>query len=123
VTRHLTPEGLERLRAARRRTRQRALEQCREVCNQPFRTRYLELRACDGVTPGELALHMGWKTKDRRGTVVGDHARLHRALGLMSRAPDRRGVTTERYYQQTLRYETALKMADLLGMDPVDAGL
>lgn len=121
--RHLSSRGLENLRAARARTRERRIEECRAVCNEPFRRRYQELRSEHRVTPDQLARDMGWTTTGRApGATRGDTVRLHRALGVLSRAPDRRGVAG-RTYQKTLSYEVAERLAGLLGLDPTECGL
>lgn len=118
----MTESGLARLRTGQARARERAVEECRVVSVLPLQRRYLELKAQDRIQPHLVASEMGW-TRDRRGTGrYGDVSRLDRALGLRPHGRDPR-MRGEQRCSTTIRYEVALKLADLLGMDPVEAGL
>lgn len=109
------------LRLARARARERALEQCRVVSVLPLQVRFLELKADNRISPGVIAEEMGW-TRTHNGGRRPDVGRLHRALGLRPHGRDPR-MRGEQRCASTIRYEVALKLADLLGLDPVEAGL
>ena len=118
----MTESGLARLRTGQARARERAVQECRVVSVLPLQRRYLELKAQDRIQPHLVASEMGW-TRDRRGTGrYGDVSRLDRALGLRPHGRDPR-MRGEQRCSTTIRYEVALKLADLLGLDPVEAGL
>lgn len=87
----------------------------------PLQKRFLELKAEHRISPGVLAEEMGWVRSHGDGTR-GDVGRLHRALGLRPHGRDPR-MRGEQRCATTIRYEVAVKLADLLGLDPQEAGL
>lgn len=95
------------------------------VSNAPLRERFLLLEAEGRITANALALHLGWLPPDqRRGTSRGDTQRVRRSLGLTV-THDGRMLDGERNVsvRRTIRYETAVKIALALGMDPFEAGV
>lgn len=69
-----------------------------------------------GLTPGELAVRLGWSDRNGRPDV----SRVRRALGLADITQKSPGSAKR---NKTVRYETAVKMAEALGYYPVDWGL
>ena len=90
--------------------------------NALLREAFLRAQVASGLTAYEVARRVGWWAKRRDPkTPQADASRVMRALGL------RDDVTTHhgRKYcsrRQTVGYETALSLADAIGIDPVEIG-
>lgn len=89
-----------------------------------FHERYRQLRS-KGITDREIAERAGWWRKARSGKeeMVGDTARLLRALGLKDDSQRRAGGGRIHYRRERVGYETAVKLTRALELDPVDVGV
>ena len=85
---------------------------------EPLRRRFEELLAEERVTAQDIAADVGWfvTTRQRGRQPNGD--RVMRALGLRSYTSHSRQAV-----QNCVSYDTAVKLAEALGMHPVDAGV
>jgi hypothetical protein len=87
------------------------------VDNDVLREAFLRSRR----TPNSVAVQMGWMRTKRAGArrvIRGDGTRVLRALGIKGTAT--RG---HHYPQRTLAYEDAVRMTEILGLDPWEAGV
>lgn len=83
----------------------------------PLREHFIRAYNRDELTARDVAERMGWvRTHDG----VPDSTRVMRALGLAQKTS--RGGSPRRY-TTVLEYETALRLAKALGMDPHEAGV
>ncbi len=90
------------------------------VSNEPFREAFLH----SDITGIEVARHMGWMRKNKRGTVVGDSTKALRKLGVKALSPSASKVDVRTYYCKTVTYEEAVKLLRLFpSLDPVDVGV
>jgi hypothetical protein len=89
-----------------------------EVPIEPFRARYEQLLK-NGTSASEVARRMGFRASPTARVPGGaDTQRLKRTLGL---APYyKRGKT---YIGKGVTYETAVRLAEALEMDPAEAGV
>jgi hypothetical protein len=88
-----------------------------EVPNEPLRERFLELQKLGRVTAVSVAAALDWYgTKNVGGQVkrVPDSTRVLKRLGL---------TPQDGKYATTVRYETAVAIAQALGMEPYEAGV
>ena len=88
------------------------------VSLEPIRARFLHLEAVGSITRGDVARALGWlrsappsQRAGGRCTMV-DTGRVSRVLGIKGERP-----------QQSVCYDTAVKLCRVLSMDPVDAGV
>jgi len=92
----------------------------------PFRDRYVYLRQTGQITAVHVAREMGWYRKPppssnwKQRTRVPDIGHVNRALGLRP-SPKRGGQGTA--IRREVRYDTAIRLAEVLGMDPWELGL
>lgn len=84
----------------------------------PLREAFL----ASGMTKGDVCRRLGW-TKARAGHGPADTSRLGRALGMQLLAPGRARPGRARYMNRTISYELAARIAEAIGVDPVDVGL
>jgi hypothetical protein len=69
-----------------------------------------------GLTLSEVCFRIGWTVRRDRHGCAGDTARLSRALGLQPQTSSiSRGT---RYINRRVRYETAVRIAEALDLDP-----
>jgi hypothetical protein len=102
----------------------RAAQRGREVDLRPLREAFLASR----LSADEVARRLGWMRFPRRrrgGKVYGPHeeadgSRVKRALGLRAH---KSGQGSMPQLRQSCSYEMALKLAEAIGVDPVDVGL
>jgi hypothetical protein len=92
------------------------------VPNEPIREAVLKARSQGVISMGSLAYQLGYRRNAIRGDattyVVGDCAPLKRRLGLQAnRKPPYASWQTE------IPYDMAVRIADCIGVDPVDLGL
>lgn len=78
--------------------------------NTPFRERFLELEAKEGLSLGEVAARCEW-TQMKGGKERCDSSRVARQLGL---------AKDSGRYRDTITQENALVMCKALHIDPVD---
>lgn len=88
-----------------------------EVSNAIFRDRFIERYNREELTLGELA--------GRLGRTRSETSYVQVLLGLRPYKADRRNGSGNSgwRYRQKLSYETAVKLAEALDIDPIDAGL
>jgi hypothetical protein len=89
---------------------------------EPFRERFIDLEGRGLITRYEIAQRLGWfraaSPGAKRGTLSGsrrrvpDSGRINRVLGLKRSEP-----------QHTIRYELGVALCEILGLDPIDAGV
>lgn len=127
-------DGRRRCRECRRERRGRGrrpshgrarVETLTRVPNAPLRERFLAMEAAGEVTANSLALALEWRPPPNRATPGrGDTQRVRRSLGLVENR-DGKGPNGERTptIRRTVKYETAVKIAFALGMDPWEAGV
>jgi hypothetical protein len=102
----------------------RAAQRGREVDLRPLREAFLASR----LSADEVARRLGWMRFPRRrrgGKVYGPHmiadeSRVKRTLGLRVH---KCGRDSKSRLRQSCSYEMALKLAEAIGVDPVDVGL
>jgi hypothetical protein len=120
-------------REAHERRIDREVETLARVPVEPFRERFLLLQK-QGLTRGDVARAMGWvhrRNPDdlaRRGcrpdrvAYKADTTRVARVLGLT--AQSRGGyLVADPCITRAIPYDVAVRLAQILGLDPVDAGL
>jgi hypothetical protein len=73
----------------------------------------------NGLTSTEVARELGWYETTPKKVRL-DTGRVRRTLGLRS---EQTRANRGKGYRQHVRYETALKLARAMGVDPVDVGL
>lgn len=103
--------------------RQKLVDECREVPTEPFVKRFNEMRARGETNGCILAREFGFMRpppSPRHHGPQPDSTRMLRSFGVKAQKD---GKTGRRYYKHTIRYEFAVKLAGLLGMDPQDAGI
>jgi hypothetical protein len=84
----------------------------------PLRDQFQKLINRGEITTNEVALRCNWIRSD---TGQPDTTRVRRALGLKECLA--RGGETRKRKQTTVRYETAVLLAEALNMDPHEAGI
>lgn len=87
-----------------------------EVPIAPFRDRFVALVNRGELSAQEVARRLGWSYN---GTGL-DTGRVQRAFGLK---PYTTHGTNHPRYQVTVTYEMAVQLAEVLEMDPMDAGI
>jgi hypothetical protein len=90
--------------------RARAALGCEEIDLAPLREAFLR----SGKTPADVARALGW----RKPNGVADGPRVRRALGMRPAWSNGR-----KRLRQRCSYETAVKLADAIGVDPYEVGL
>jgi hypothetical protein len=74
-----------------------------------------------------IAVNLGYLRKTRGRYIKGDTARVKRHLGIMPqynvKVRQSGQVYRHKAYSKNMKYETALKIINALGLDPVDFGL
>ena len=110
------------MKQARAERRQRRLEACEIVPNAPLRKRFLELNRTEGLSLHDVCMQVGFVKHPKNRPPVGDTSYLQRLLGLRAdtRGPRDRSVPTPR---ETIKYELAVRLAEVLEMDPHEAGV
>lgn len=106
--------------------RQARIDSVELVPVEPMREQYLRLRERGLITMGDVCIHMGWvyrpspgrlrAERRREGVIRPDYSRARRELGL-ERRQDCQGP------REYLGYDTALRLSQILGLDPHEAGL
>jgi hypothetical protein len=90
------------------------------VPNAPLRAA-MERRLGEGVTIAEIALAAGFTVTKRGRVVSGDGRRLKRVMGTSESYDSKNPGRT--YYAEAVRYEMAVHLALILGVDPVEVGV
>lgn len=90
---------------------------------EPFRDRFLRMRARGEITAIGLADELGWYRRPspamrRTGPVIPDAGRVHRTLGVTGQIS--RGG---RYYRERVSYDMAARLCKALNLDPWEAGI
>lgn len=88
----------------------------------PLRDKFLELRARGETNGCQIALRLGWtrlvRQKNGRRYEAGDSSRVLRSLGLRGQMSRGQNIWRERIHA-----DTAARLAEAMGLDPVDIGL
>jgi hypothetical protein len=90
-----------------------------EIETAPIRAAVLAHIAATGETYSQIALRAGWKYGGY-GTERGDVTMLKRRLGMK---PTSAGPRSRRVCTIGMTYETALRILEAIGADPVEYGL
>lgn len=85
----------------------------------PFRKRFLKLQEQEGLTAAELAERLGWKINSRN-KPCNDGDRALRALGIKATY---NGHGARPMVRERVKYETAVELADALGLDYWEVGV
>lgn len=86
-----------------------------EIDIAPFRERFIQLYNLGEIDFAELARRMGRTRKDT--------SYVQRMLGFRPAVEvDSRGVKYKKF-RKKVEYDTAVKLADALGLDPIDVGI
>lgn len=130
-----TPEQHAALcREGHARKRERDRDALRQVHVDPFRERFLLLERAGAITRGQVAQAMGWVSprtmtdKLHRGVrpdrvlMKPDASRVSRTLGIAAHSRAKY-VHCEPAIRDSIPYDLALRLADVLGLDPMEAGI
>jgi hypothetical protein len=110
--------------AAAAKRRQARLDRCEIVPLEPFQHRFRELERTRGLTMGTVCARMGW-TRNRPGrpdVQIPDVSKGARMLGFKPYQRGRHQVI-EPAPTTVIDYESAVRLADALGMDPHEGGV
>jgi hypothetical protein len=114
-----------RLRRQRQEYKRRQLEALEVVPNAPFRERFLKLQEQGDISTRDICQVMGWMRRRNAQSESRDHPDgkwLQRKLGIIPDLP-KPGALTTPDPRDTIPYEEAVKLADIMGMDYHEAGV